>query len=204
MPGRAIIFRTYDPVAVELAEAHLRAAEIPFVRLGRGNAALLGAGDSLIEQIIEVDEEQAEQARELLSSIASDEVDDEQDDEEPAAPSKSLFIGGGLAILWPGLGLSYAGLPLTGLVIAAWAVVALATSFKDPLGLALFGGVIPRIVDFVATRYRLRRYGRKGPDVVSQALLALILVGAYFLGARYLSVHLYRLLAEDKADAQAG
>ena len=37
---RVILYRGYDPVALDMVEAQLRAAEIPFVRLGQGNALL--------------------------------------------------------------------------------------------------------------------------------------------------------------------
>ena len=85
MTDQVVVYRSYDPLAVELAEARLRAAEIPFVRAGRGSAALLGMGDLAIEQLVAVALEHAQQARELLAAGAVAADDDQHADEEPAS-----------------------------------------------------------------------------------------------------------------------
>ena len=94
MSDKAIIFRSYDPIAVELAEASLRAAEIPFVRLGRAHAALLGVGELGLEQLIEVDHEHAETARELLAEIPPASVEEE----EPGAERGPVRAAEGISL----------------------------------------------------------------------------------------------------------
>ena len=75
-----IVYRGYDPVDLELVEAQLRAAAVPYVRLGRGNAAMLGVGNYIVEQLIEVAAEHVDEARALVSAARGD--DDEADDAE--------------------------------------------------------------------------------------------------------------------------
>jgi hypothetical protein len=207
MPAKRIIFRSYDPIAIDLAESRLRAAEIPFVRIGRGNAAMLGAGDSIIEQLLEVDAEHADQARELLTAAASDTDDPDAspvEEREPiVASAKARFIGGGLSLLWPGLGVAYAGFPLTGLAAAIWSLASLVTPFQDPLTHAVFGGLLPRILDFCVAQYWLRRFGRRGPSFVLQAMLGASIVIAFVLGARLSAPYFQRILARAAAGAEA-
>jgi hypothetical protein len=73
-----IVYRGYDPVEVELIEAQLRAAAVPYVRLGRGNAAMLGVGNYIVEQLIEVAAEHVDEARALVAAARAD--DDDRDD----------------------------------------------------------------------------------------------------------------------------
>lgn len=209
-----VVYRSYDPIDLELAESRLRAADVPHVRIGRGNAALLGVGDNIIEQLIEVPPEYAEQARALLASPDEDEEDEEEDDEpevgQPPATMKALLTALGLGLIVPGLGIAYAGLPATGLIVAAWSFVAfLSTSVaSDPVAAVVFSQVIARIVDVVFAQVWLRRYGRTGPGALGQLTLATVLVTAFFLGERYagpaISGFLWSLPApeEDSGDEQ--
>lgn len=206
MSTKVIIFRSFDPVAVDLAESHLRAAEIPFVRIGRANAAILGAGDSIVEQGLEVDAEHAEQAREILASPSQTDSDpvSEPDAQEPfVTTTKMLFIGGGLSLLWPGLGMAYAGFPLTGLAVALWSFASFVGSTQDPIGLAVFGGLLPRVLDFLVTHLWLRRFGRRGLSPMLQAAFGIMLVVAFLMGMRHFSVHLWRMLPKQAADSSA-
>ncbi len=174
------------------------------MRLGRGNAALLGAGNAIVEQLIEVDGEYVEQARELLAAgsrdFDRDDASPAEDDEAYADSAKTYFIGAALSLLWPGLGMAYAGFPLAGFVVAAWSLVALSAAVLDPLGLAVFGGFLPRILDLIGTQYWLRRFGRLGSPVVQQLLIGVGLVTALVLATHYLSVHLYSLIPQQSAD----
>lgn len=207
MSATTTIFRSFDPISVELAEAHLRAAEIPFIRLGRGNAALLGVGNSIVEQSLQVDAEHAERARELLTVVAAGEParldEGPQEEGQKVAPAKLQFIGGGLSLLWPGLGLAYAGFPLTGLALAGWAFFAFATASQDPLVFFVFGALLPRIVDLVATQHWLRRFGRLRVSLVLQGLLAVGLVAAFVQGASRFSEPLNRWFFPAAVDVAA-
>jgi hypothetical protein len=165
---------------------------------------MLGVGDSIVEQLLEVDEEHAGQARELLTATQTDDHDTflVEEHEPLVASAKTRFIGGGLSLLWPGLGVAYAGFPLTGLAVASWSFAALVTAFQNPLAHAVFGGLLPRILDFFAAQYWLRHFGRRGPSLIAQAMLAAAIVIAFVLGTRHLGAYLYRMLPSERAGTE--
>lgn len=200
---RVVVLRSYDPLLIDLAEAQLRAADIPCTRVGRGNAALLGAGNSIVEQQLEVDARNADAARELLASAHSAEAGEEQEppadatSQRAARPRREAFVAAALSMLWPGLGLSYVGFYLTGLVLGAWSFVALirASMAPDGLALALFGHLLPRVIDLVGAQLWLRRFGRSKVPFLHQAALALAIVGTSSGAQRLLGPGVTQLLA---------
>lgn len=88
-----VVFRSYDPVAIDLAEAQLRSAGVPYVRGARGNAALLGAGNSIVEQLLEV---QAEHAAEASALLATQVKSDDTEPKEAPSSRKTAFIAAGV------------------------------------------------------------------------------------------------------------
>lgn len=199
---KAIVYRSYDPVDLELAEARLRAAEIPYVRVGRGSAALLGVGDAIVEQLLEVDQEHLEHARELLTDTEEDDDDDDEVEDEPARPAtatlKQHFMAAGLSLVFPGLGIAYAGLPLAGFALLFWSVSALFMTVAPGQGAAfgVFGQLLPRLVDFAGAQLLLNHFGRRKHPVATQAALAIVLVAVFYLGFRYGGPHVAQLVAE--------
>jgi Putative prokaryotic signal transducing protein len=213
--ARVVVFRSYDPIAIELAEAQLEAAQIPAIRLGRGNAALLGGGSSLIEQLLEVAAEQADEARALLASLVSTGEGSANSVEEAvhappaeeAGSGKRRFIAAGLSLLWPGLGIAYAGLPLTGLFLGVWSFAALVASpsaAHDAIALVVFGLVLPRLLDLVGAQLWLRRFGRRGISVAAQLAAGLAFVGASYSCQHIFAQPLAQLIASLSMKATAG
>ncbi len=189
---RVTIYRGYDPVALDMVEAHLRAESIEFVRLGGGSAAHLGVGNHVVQQRIEVAAEDADRARELIDELATD-VDDDDRDADVADGSESSaerptlrerVMAFGASLIWSGLGTAYVGAPAAALVLALWPIAGmlLQAHFSSSGAFALFAWVLPRFIDLVYAQIRLHRFGRRGPALPGQLGLALGLVAVFGLG----------------------
>lgn len=63
-----VVYRSTDPVALDLVEDMLRVEGLSPQRLGRANPALLGAGAYAIEQLIAVPDRHADEARALIEA----------------------------------------------------------------------------------------------------------------------------------------
>jgi hypothetical protein len=181
-----VVYRGYDPVELDLIEAQLRAAGVPYVRLGRGNAALLGVGNYIVEQLIEVGAEHADEARALISAARGDDtrLDDSAADyeppagepERPRASFKQHLMALGLVLVFPGLASAYAGFPIAGFALMGWSLYASmgAGSGADPAASFVLGQIATRSVELVAVQLRLRRSGRARPSAGRQVVLALL------------------------------
>ncbi|HMI90462.1 MAG TPA: DUF2007 domain-containing protein [Polyangiales bacterium] len=193
-----IVYRGYDPVELEMVEAQLRAADVPYVRLGRGNAAMLGVGNYIMEQLIEVPAEHVDEARALVSAARAD--DDELDttgaDEDLSAldPGRSRaslkqhLTALGLSLVFPGLASAYAGFPWLGFAVLGWsfAVMVSAGNGPNPAASIVLSQVATRAIELIATQLRLRRAARAGTSAGRQiilALLCLVLLQAAYCGA---------------------
>lgn len=191
---RVTVYRGYDPVVLDLVEAHLRAESIEFVRLGRGNASLLGVGNHVVEQRIEVAGEDADRARELIAELAG-EVEDEAPEPEvedgpetgPQRPTlRSRAMALGACLVWSGLGTAYVGVPAAALVLALWPLAGffVESRFASSGAFALFAWVAPRILDLGYSQIRLQRSGRRGLALPAQLAVALVLVAVFVLGVQ--------------------
>lgn len=187
--SHAIVYRGYDPVEVELIETQLRAADLPYVRVGRGNAAMLGVGNYIVEQLIEVPIHCFDEARALVAAARGDDACEDSDEESEETGSASpprargasfreQLVGAGLSLLFPGLGTAYAGYPLPGFAIAAWAFVTWISAAQGPTPLAnvLVSQLFARVVELSVTQVCLLRAGRARPSVFAQVLIAVLCV----------------------------
>lgn len=188
---RIIVYRGYDPVALELVEAQLRAEDIEFVRLGRGNAPLLGVGNHVVEQRIEVAAEDAQRAREIIAELAHAVDEGPHEDPVGAAPLQGLawrehVMALGASLVWSGFGTGYVGTGAAAVVLALWpfAGILLTDRFPSSGALGLFAIVAPRIVDLGYSQVRLHFYGRSRPSLAAQLAFALALVGTFALGVQ--------------------
>ena len=192
--SHAIVYRGYDPVELELIESQLRAADLPYVRLGRGNAAMIGVGAYIVEQMIEVPLECFDEARALVASARGEDYGDDSDElvldggptasagragAQPASARQQL-VGAGLSLLFPGLGTAYVGYPLSGFAIAAWSLVVWvgAPLGTAPVMSALVSQVFARIAELGLTQTQLLHVGRTRASLRVQLLVtALSLAG---------------------------
>jgi len=198
--SRDIVYRGYDPVELELIEAQLRAADVPYVRLGRGNAAMLGVGNYIVEQLIEVAAEHVDEARALVSAARAADEADELEASDPAqgvpalgpdrsrASAREHFTALGLALVFPGLASSYVGFPLVGFAVLGWSLFVMfgADASPNPAASILLSQVATRAGELIATQLRLRRAGRTRPGSARQVLVALLcltLLQAAYCGA---------------------
>ena len=132
------VVRLGDPVTTQMVVSALLDQGLDARAIGTDNAALLGAGQSIFEQRVEVPEAQAEQAEALARDLLADveelpDLEAEPDDDDAVAspePDGSLSprragIAAGLAFIFPGGSHYYARRPWTGLVFTALFLVAL-------------------------------------------------------------------------------
>ena len=126
------VVRLSDPITTQIVVSALLDQGLDARAIGTDNAALLGAGQSIFEQRVEVPEAQAERAealaRELLSSEAElpgeeDFAPDIDEEEEPASEGTASLsprrrgIAAGLAFIFPGGSHYYARRPWTGVIL---------------------------------------------------------------------------------------
>jgi hypothetical protein len=189
--SHAIVYRGYDPVELELIETQLRAAEVPYVRVGRGNAAMLGVGNYIVEQLLEVPVDRYDEARALIAAARGEDYGEDSDElvleasglpagvVQPASARQQL-VGAGLTLLFPGLGTAYVGYPLSGFAIASWslAVVLLAPLGSAPAMSVLISQVFARAAELLVTQPRLLLAGRTRPPLWAQLLVAVAAVGS--------------------------
>jgi hypothetical protein len=167
------------------------------VRVGRGSAALLGAGDAIIEQLLEVDADHLEHARELLAD-AHQNHDDDDDPEPPRAEAATLkqhFMAAGLSLVFPGLGIAYAGLPLAGVALVIGSIASLLAPDQGAAA-GIFGQLLPRLVDFAGAQLLLNHVGRRRHGLATQAAVALVLLALFYFGYRFGGAHVARFVAE--------
>jgi hypothetical protein len=219
--SHTIVYRGYDPVELELIETQLRAADMPYVRIGRGTAAMLGVGNYIVEQLIEVPIECFDEARALVAAARGDDAlaDSEDSDElalaggesdEPGSTSprrvrgasfREQLIGAGLSLLFPGLGTAYAGYPLPGFAIAGWAFVVWisAAQAETPIANVLVSQLFARAAELAVTQVRLLRAGRTRPSVFAQVLVAALCIAGLQSVLHYARNHEPRELAPLRA-----
>lgn len=155
------ILRTSDPIQTQMIVEALLDEGYDARAIGTQNAALLGAGQNIFEQRIEVPEPQAEAAGALAMALleqetleelagssddaeadeagaaeADEDADDEDaDDEEGPAPlsPRRRGIAAGLAFIFPGASHYYARHPWTGMFLTATFFAGLMLSAREPL-----------------------------------------------------------------------
>src|SRR5262245_51134355 len=125
----AVVHRTHDPLEVEIAVDLLENNGIPARAFGTRNAALIGAGQHIFEQRVEVPESRVAEAAELISAMLSG---SRPVDEPPPAPSpRRALLAAGVVFVFPGAGHFYARRHAAGLVLALAQLAAIAAVVGD-------------------------------------------------------------------------
>lgn len=133
-----VVYRSSDPLELELLESFLRDQGIVVRGLGTRNAALIGGAEHIFGLRIEVPEDQAERAREAVrmflaegGELSPDELPDELrvDPEAPkvdplARPRRRRVVALGAAFVVPGGGHLYVRRPWTALILGLAEVAA--------------------------------------------------------------------------------
>ncbi len=185
------VVRLTDPVTAEMLVAAMLERGLDARALGTHNAALLGAGDSIFEQRIEVPEAQAAEAealaRDLLETADLDGAAEREDDEEealaPAGPTglspRRRGIAAGLCCIFPGGGHYYVRRPWTGAMLTALFLLSLVLLFGGAgrAGAAAFFGV--PALDMAGSQAILDAVNRgERASLVSQLARGFMLVAA--------------------------
>lgn len=135
------VVRLSDPVTTQMVVAALLEQGLDARAIGTQNAALLGAGQSIFEQRVEVPEAQADRAealaRDLLGSAEELALEDDsaraEEEEDSATPITTSLsprrrgIAAGLAFIFPGGSHYYARRPWTGLIFTVLFFVAISS-----------------------------------------------------------------------------
>ncbi len=101
------VYRGHDPASLDLVEGLLRSEGFEYRRLGRSNGALVGAGSSAIEQVIQVLDTEFDRARELIEAGHEPVAVSDSEATNEATIKPVLFYG-----LWLVLGPSAVGIPI--------------------------------------------------------------------------------------------
>lgn len=153
------IFRSTDPLQAQMIAESLLDEGFDARALGTTGAALIGAGQHIFEQRIEVPEVQADDARALIEALLDgsggvDEVElaeraretadaagasGEPPTATPQCAPRRRAVAAGVVFLFPGGAHLYAWRPITGLILAAVWVVGLVLLLQQQLR---FGGTL--------------------------------------------------------------
>jgi hypothetical protein len=181
------ILRSSDPIETQMVVEALLEEGFDARSIGTQNAALLGAGQGIFEQRVEVPEPQAEAARELASSLLVEEADEEADEDGGAdatpgrQPLRRRGVAAGLAFIFPGASHYYARHPWTGLVLTLtfFAGFFLLAQGAERAAIVLIGGV--PLLDLITGQLAVGAYNRGSPrsvavQLVQGAAMAAVLV----------------------------
>lgn len=128
-----VISRLGDPIQSQMVVEALHEEGFDARAIGTQNAALLGAGENIFEQRIEVPEPQAEAASELVSCLMegpggfedsegdepdAEDAEDAQGSTETSTSPRRRGIAAGLAFLFPGASHYYLHRPWTGALLS--------------------------------------------------------------------------------------
>jgi hypothetical protein len=206
-----VAYRGFDPAQLALTEALLASADIRSRRLGAGHAALLGAGDSAIIQLISVPAADLEEAQRLLRDaelgqpveLVPEEPEDDNAGADESVPRRTRFVSVGMTALWPGLGLAYAGWFLPGLGLAVWSFAAhIRRDHAEAFAGIVFGHVVARLVDLGLAQSSLTRHGGRHPHGwMQQVLAAVLLVTAMHWSMKFAGVPVARYILAEQSSA---
>lgn len=207
------IFRSYDPIQAEIIVDILSDNGIKARKIGSGNAALIGVGQSIIQVRIETLESQAKEALEFIEEFVEGDgnqaledagVFDHDEDDEPSAgaglgPRSPLLAGGAVTLM---LGGSHfysqrhwtAGLILVGQLLAFARMYSGHSGYDWPLLMSGVGMYFTfMLCDFVGGQLASRSYnaGRRASPVAQLAIGTAFMAAALTAGAllaKYIAV----------------
>lgn len=205
------ILRSGDPIQTQMVVEALLEEGFDARAIGTQNAALLGAGQHIFDQRIEVPEPQAEaavrvvedleaaleqapeRAEEEQGQVEGEEVDDGEDDdgEDDDAPAQRSLrrrgIAAGLAFIFPGASHYYARHPWTGMFFT---MTFFAGLFFLAQGAARGAAVLllgTPALDLIAGQFAVGAYNRGAPrSALIQLVQGVVLGGALLLAATLL------------------
>lgn len=188
-----------DPIEAEMLVEALLDGGFDARAIGTRNASLLGAGQHIFAQRIEVPEAQAEEARELVAALLGggelvpgiegeaddDEGDDDDDDDEarPALAPRRRGVAFGLGLIFPGGSHYYTQQPLTGLLVTAAFFAGLFWGLSLGAGAATAACLATLVgADLVGGQLAIGARKRGAPlGPVGQLLQGLVIVGIALL-----------------------
>jgi len=194
------IMRSGDPIQTQMAVEALIDEGFDARAIGTQNAALLGAGQHIFEQRVEVPEPQAEAALALLADleagqpapgdVADADVDGEDEEEEGGDASSSPAprrrgIAAGLAFLFPGASHYYAQHPWTGMLLTATFTAGVLTAGQGSLvaGSVMMVGAV--LLDLVTGQLAVSAHNRGRPrSIVVQIAQGAVMGGLLFVLGR--------------------
>lgn len=201
------ILRSGDPIQTQMVVEALLEEGFDARALGTQNAALLGAGQHIFDQRIEVPEPQAEAALRVVQDLeaaedlpptdasaedidAEDGDDDDDEDADDAAQGRiprRRGIAAGLAFIFPGASHYYARHPWIGM---CFTVTFFSGLFFFAQGAAHSAAVLllgTPALDLVAGQFAVSAYNRGAPrPILIQLVQGVVMSGALFLLATLL------------------
>lgn len=193
------IMRSGDPIQTQMVVEALLDEGFDARAIGTQNAALLGAGQHIFEQRVEVPEPQAEAALALLADLEAGEPaspdpadpdteegdDGEGEDAATSAAPRRRGIAAGLAFVFPGASHYYAQHPWTGMLLTATFTSGVLTAGQGSLvaGTVMMVGSV--LLDLVTGQLAVTAHNRGEPrSIVVQIAQGAVMGGLLFILGR--------------------